>query len=193
MLVYLKKMFRSKDPDFTWDYLVPQVFAQIMLNVSIIASCIPSLKPFLADIRPGLIVVNVPGNEFTSSYVRHSRNRSRTRGRLSTSGGPLSRLTSKLGLSSRGSHTMTNNSGNLSALCAEKQKQALTNMELGYNRPQATKASSKIEMDRSESVRGLTDDVIMHTIDYRVEYEDPNRDPDAITDPTSGTPRRERA
>ncbi|KAJ4511015.1 hypothetical protein HRR75_005711 [Exophiala dermatitidis] len=184
--------FASAHPDITWDYLVPQVFATIMINTSIIASCIPSLKPFLHDIKPGLIVVNVPEDEFTASYVRHSRNRSGLNGRTFGSGG-ISRIRNKLGLSSRTGHTLTSNSGNSSGMWAEKQKQVLENMELGYNRPQATKARSKVEMDRSESVKGLTDDVILHTIDYKVEYEDPTRDPDVITDHSGSSHRRERS
>ncbi|EHY54875.1 hypothetical protein HRR83_005865 [Exophiala dermatitidis] len=192
MLVYMRTVFRSAHPDITWDYLVPQVFATIMINTSIIASCIPSLKPFLHDIKPGLIVVNVPEDEFTASYVRHSRNRSGLNGRTFGSGG-ISRIRNKLGLSSRTGHTLTSNSGNSSGMWAEKQKQVLENMELGYNRPQATKARSKVEMDRSESVKGLTDDVILHTIDYKVEYEDPTRDPDVITDHSGSSHRRERS
>ncbi|KAK5240769.1 hypothetical protein LTR40_013608, partial [Exophiala xenobiotica] len=64
-------------------------------------------------------------------------------------------------------------------------------MERGYNRPNATKASSKVENDRSESVKGLTDDIILHTIDYKVEYEDHHSDPYAANDGSSGSPRRE--
>ncbi|KIW99382.1 uncharacterized protein Z518_11370 [Rhinocladiella mackenziei CBS 650.93] len=189
MLVYLKRLYKSDDVDPTWEALVPAVFAQIMLNVSIIAACIPSLKPFLADIKPGLIVVNVPEHELTNSFVRQSRSKSGSQTRIRThkSGAGISRLASRLGLNSNAGKTLNSSSDN-SGLWGEKQKQAVTNMELGYNRPHATKASSKVEMDRSESVKGLTDDVILHTIDYKVEYEDP----DVITDQSSESPRRER-
>ncbi|EXJ91508.1 hypothetical protein A1O3_00056 [Capronia epimyces CBS 606.96] len=193
MLVYLQKMFHSSHPDPTWDYVVPQIFAQIMLNSSIIASCIPSLKRFLADIKPGLIVVNVPEDGLTASYVRHTRSRSRAKSRLSRPGAGIFRLSSKFGFGGHGGHALaSSSSGSSSVLWREKQEQALTTMELGYNRPQATKASSKVEIDRSESIEGLTDDVIMHSIDYKVEYEDAAHDPDVVTDQSSGSPRRTR-
>jgi len=66
---------------------------------------------------------------------------------------------------------------------AEKQKQAIANMERGYNRPHAGKSESRIEHGRSESVQALVqslnesnDHVIMHSIDYKVEYEEDMKD-----------------
>ncbi|KIW44215.1 uncharacterized protein PV06_05242 [Exophiala oligosperma] len=191
MLVFRRREFRTNrgrnDP--TWYALVPQVFAQIMLNVSIIAACIPSLKPFLADIKPGLIVVNIPEHELTASFVRHSKSRSEGKGTTLKNGGGLTRLASRFGLTTRGGSTLNPSSGS-SGLWGEKQKEAVTAMERGYNRPHATKASSKVENDRSESVKGLTDDVILHTIDYKVEYEDQQSDADGIHDGPGGSPRR---
>ncbi|KAL6251537.1 hypothetical protein RBB50_001746 [Rhinocladiella similis] len=190
MLVYRKREFNTirgqNDP--TWYALVPQVFAQIMLNVSIIAACIPSLKPFLADIKPGLIVVNIPEHELTASFVRHSKSRSDGKAATLKAGG-LSRFASRFGLTARGGSTMNPSSGS-SGLWGEKQKEAVTAMERGYNRPHATKASSRVENDRSESVKGLTDDVILHTIDYKVEYEDQQSDADGIHYGPGGSPRR---
>lgn len=190
MLVFKRREIISRRDDPTWDALVPQVFAQIMMNVSIIAACIPSLKPFLADIKPGLIVVNIPEHELTASFVRHSRSRSESKGRTLKSHG-LSKLASRLGITSRGMSNINTSSGN-SGLWGEKQREAVNTMERGYNRPNATKGSSKVENDRSESVKGLTDDIILHTIDYKVEYEDQHSDPDAVNDGSSGSPRRER-
>lgn len=193
MLVYLKQVYKSNQPDPTWKALLPWVFAQIMMNSSIVAACIPSLKPFLADIKPGLIVVNIPEHELTASFVRPSK--SRTGSHPATgmkSGAGISRLASRLGLSSQHGRGMNSSSNDSSGLWTEKQRQAVTNMEMGYNRPNATKASSKVENDRSESVKGLTDDVILHTIDYKVEYEDGGQDPDTITTGSSGTTKMER-
>ncbi|KAK5302780.1 hypothetical protein LTR99_005737 [Exophiala xenobiotica] len=186
-LVFKRRELTSGRDDPTRSALVPQVFAQIMMNVSIIAACIPSLKPFLADIKPGLIVVNIPEHELTASFVRHSRSRSESK--VKSHG--LSKLASRLGITSRGMSTLNTSSGN-SGLWAEKQREAVNTMERGYNRPNATKASSKVENDRSESVKGLTDDIILHTIDYKVEYEDHHSDPYAVNDGSSGSPRRER-
>ncbi|KAK5462700.1 hypothetical protein LTS15_002412 [Exophiala xenobiotica] len=186
-LVFKRRELTSGRDDPTRTALVPQVFAQIMMNVSIIAACIPSLKPFLADIKPGLIVVNIPEHELTASFVRHSRSRSESKAKSHG----LSKLASRLGITSRGMSTINTSSGN-SGLWAEKQREAVNTMERGYNRPNATKASSKVENDRSESVKGLTDDIILHTIDYKVEYEDHHNDPDAANDGSSGSPRRER-
>jgi hypothetical protein len=93
----------------------------------------------------------------------------------------MSRFASQLGLSS-GQTTGGNSSNGSGTMWGEKQRKAVSDMERGHNRPNATKASSKVEMDRSESVKGLTDDVIMHTIDYKVEYEDPRHEPEMLTE-----------
>ncbi|KIW13772.1 hypothetical protein PV08_08963 [Exophiala spinifera] len=189
MLVYRKRQFNTtrgrNDP--TWYALVPQVFAQVMMNASIIAACIPSLKPFLADIKPGLIVVNIPEHELTASFVRHSKSRGNGK-RAGTRTGGLSRFASRFGLTSNGGSVLNSSSGS-SGMLGEKQKEAVTAMERGYNRPHATKASSKVENDRSDSVKGLTDDIILHTVDYKVEYED-HSDADGFNDAPRGSPRR---
>ncbi|KIV86603.1 hypothetical protein PV11_02203 [Exophiala sideris] len=191
MLVFMKREYVTDTSDPTWQALVPQVFAQIMMNASILAACIPSLKPFLADIKPGLIVVNIPEHELSASFVRVSKSRSVDDGRPLKSGA-VSRLASRLGLGSMAGKTTNNTSSGGSGVWGEKQRQAAANMERGYNRPHATKARSKVENDRSESVKGLTDDVILHTIDYKVEYEDHTHEMDVTTDNSSGSPRRER-
>lgn len=190
MLVFMKREYKTDTTDPTWTALVPQVFAQIMMNASIIAACIPSLKPFLADIKPGLIVVNIPEHELSASFVRQSKSRSVDHGRTFKSGA-VSKLASRLGLNSIAGKA-TNTSSGSSGVWGEKQRQAAANMERGYNRPMATKARSKVENDRSESVKGLTDDVILHTIDYKVEYEDNSNEMDVVTDHSGGSPRRER-
>ncbi|KAI1615347.1 hypothetical protein EDD36DRAFT_186931 [Exophiala viscosa] len=190
MLVYMKREYKTDTTDPTWTALVPQVFAQIMMNASIIAACIPSLKPFLADIKPGLIMINVPEHELSASFVRVSKSRSVDNGRTNKSGA-VSRLASRLGLGSMAGRTANDTSSGSSGVWGEKQRQAAASMERGYNRPHATKARSKVENDRSESVKGLTDDVILHTIDYKVEYEDHTHEMDT-TDNSSGSPRRER-
>lgn len=83
-------------------------------------------------------------------------------------------MTSRISTSSRKSKK--------SRLEKERQNQAISDMERGHNRPRVVKVESKIEHGRSESNQYLTDDVILHYIDYRLEYEDVSDDIDVQLD-----------
>lgn len=181
MLYYMRIAYRTENPNFTWDILVPQVWAQVMLHTSIITACIPSLKPFLSGIKPGLLTVQIPGHELTSSSIRRSQRESKSE---AAKGGPLvgprsftSRSSSTKKRLSNTTTSISNSSSGNSNFWTEKQKQAIATMERGYNRPQAGKTKSRVEHGRSESiqalVQSLTDHVILHSIDYKVEYEEP--------------------
>lgn len=72
--------------DATWGLLVPIVWRQAAMNLSVVSACLPSLKRILSDMRPGLNGVTIPhalelslSNAFGQNGVRanlDSRNRS---------------------------------------------------------------------------------------------------------------------
>lgn len=53
-LVYYADFFDSAN-DRTWHATMPLIWTEIMIHVSIITACIPSLKRFLADVQSGLM------------------------------------------------------------------------------------------------------------------------------------------
>lgn len=176
MLYHMRKPYKSDNADFTWDILVPQVWAQIAINTSIITACIPSLKPFLSDIKPGLTIIQIPEHELTGPYVRKSKRRSRSD--TTGSSRATARFAGRFSSTKKGNNPISSTSSSNSILWTEKQKQAIATMERGHNRPHAGKVQSRVEHGRSESIQGLTGDVILHSIDYKVEYEDVTDDLD---------------
>lgn len=176
MLSYMQNIYQSANVDFTWEALMPQVWAQIMLNASIITACIPSFKPLLQGIRPALPNIQIPAHELTTMYyARPSTSGSRVGGPKSSSSPRLAAGFNRSSASTRRSNTTTSRvstSSRKSKSRAEKQQQAIDDMERGHNRPRAAKVESRVEHGRSESNQCLTDDGILRYIDYRVEYED---------------------
>jgi hypothetical protein len=148
-----------------------------MLNISIITACIPSIKRFLADIQSGLMGVNISEPyELThtggkGTYIDYGKGT-----------GIGSKIATRLGISTTKSGS---NSGSRSR--GEKDQRGVDLEDMRYNRsvnlrPSGLDGSARVHSNRnlretSESVKGLTDDVIMQTIDYKVEYEDGHTEP----------------
>ena len=144
-----------------------------MLNMSIITACIPSIKRFLADIQSGLAGVHI-----SEPYeLTHSGGKYVDYGRGTTFG---SKVATRLGMSQGQSRNTS-----VGRSYGEKDPRSLNNMDLesnmrsgNHNHIQGGRQDPRRGMgqvrETSESVKGLTDDVIMQTIDYKVEYEDGN-------------------
>jgi hypothetical protein len=58
-LTTLKPSFHSWPSDIPWYGVAPTIWSQIMLNLSLITACIPSLKRFLANLQSGAMAVQV--------------------------------------------------------------------------------------------------------------------------------------
>ena len=159
-VVTFNPYYNSTPQDRAWYAVKPAVFTQIMLNFSIITACIPSIKRFLADIQSGLMGVNI-----SEQYeVSHSGGKA-TFISYGKGTGLGTKLASRLGMTTNKS---MNNSGLRSR--AEKDPDTIDLEEMRRNRTNIR--GGKEPRERTESVKGLTDDVIMQTIDYKVEYED---------------------
>lgn len=146
-----------------------------MLSMSFITACIPSIKRFLADIQSGLMGVNISEPyELTHSGGKYADGTRRGTYGNGTSFG--SKVATRLGVTSI---SAGGKSPNVSALRSrgEKDPRSLgSEVERGVYLDTDGYAGSRGRRndasDTSESVKGLTDDVIMQTIDYKVEYED---------------------
>lgn len=141
------------------------------MNVSIVTACIPSIKRFLADWASGLsgVIISEPFE------LEHSAGKSGIFNSSSYAAGSGlgSKMATRLGLSSssrdhNNSHLRSGDSHHEN-LNGRKQP-----IHASGNRSAIVHAADP--NDASDSVKGLTDGVIMHSIDYRVEYEDQNPD-----------------
>jgi hypothetical protein len=140
-----------------------------MLNISIITACIPSIKRFLADIQSGLMGVNI-----SEPYeLTHSGGKYVDYGKGTTFG---SKVATRLGLSNNSGIGKSQNSHSSQAR-SKNEKSVDLEPSAGHHQflsPGSNLNRAQNHRERSESVKGLTDDVIMQTIDYKVEYEDGN-------------------
>lgn len=151
----------------TWRLVTPSIWYQGMLNLSIITACIPCIKRFLADLSVGLTVIAVSEPlELTVKQGSSGNPSSGNRYDSSHSGpGFFSGLLSR----SRAAHQSQE------PAAASRKKSAVANNEDPYSKRQdfqpdwATRSRPVIE--RSESVKGLTQNIIVQTIDYEVNYE----------------------
>ncbi|KAI9037551.1 uncharacterized protein KD926_000199 [Aspergillus affinis] len=54
-LLSLKPYFQSIPRDLSWNAIMPSIWLQFLQSVSIVCSCIPSLKRVLADLQTGMM------------------------------------------------------------------------------------------------------------------------------------------
>jgi hypothetical protein len=159
-LVTLHTYYKSDPQDRTWHAVAPAIWTQAMLNTSIMTACIPSIKRFLTDIQSGLMAAGI------SEYYEHTHTGGKSGYGTATyaKGTSLgSKLASRLGVSS------VSKSPSNSALRSRVDKDSRGKYDMDL---EDIRRDTKQPRETTESVKGLTDDVIMHTIDYRVEYED---------------------
>jgi len=137
-----------------------------MLNLSIMTACIPILNRFFADLRTGMMGFGVteplelnssekktPGNTYASKFGT----------------GFGSKLASRIGVRSQVSKN------NMSMSRTSGSGDDIEDLKYGYGAGQHPPSQgNKAVVDRSESVKRLTgtDNVIVQTVDYKVEYEE---------------------
>lgn len=183
-IVALSEYYNASLEDRPFKAITPSIWTSAWLALSIITACIPSIKQFLADWATGLARAAI-GEDLDAEHDNvKSRSGNNTKIFSSQRSGTFA---SKLGLSrsARGAVTDTSRSGGGTR---DHDNIRIQNPKAQYNRSD----------DTSESMKGLTDGVIIHTQDYAVEYEDMEMGPldrDGSTgrarDPHSG--RRTRA
>jgi hypothetical protein len=138
--------------------VVLSCWTTVSLNVSVITACIPSIKRFLADWAAGMSAATI-SNPFE---FEHSAGKSGSQS--DPQGSNLgSKIASRFGLGSK-------NVTSTSRSWGEGSRGAGPQHEVKIHGRRAQGGAE--EADTSDSVKGLTDGVIMHTIDYKVEYEE---------------------
>lgn len=144
-----------------------------MLNLSIITACIPSLKRFLAELQSGAFAVNISESfEMGGTKKTSSSQDAYARG-------------SNVGLGSRIASRFKSQPRSNMGTAAEKDNHEDSNMEdmkYGYmahghlsisqdNPFHPTSATHTSTVERSDSIKGLTENVINRTTEFKVEYE----------------------
>ena len=132
-----------------------------MLNSSIITACIPSIKRFFADVQSGLMGVTISEQyELTHSGGKTMQTQNGTGGSWQNS-----RLGSKLGVLSRRSQVG-------SAMHSQTGDKSVADAEPRYGNTAQVKGGVGREHSReTESVKGLTQNVIHQKVDYDIDYE----------------------
>jgi hypothetical protein len=170
----MEPFFSATLPDPTWHAATPSIWSQIMLNLAILTACMPSLKRLLDTFRSGTAAVTITGPyELSSSgglassetkakfkagimsSVLSSRNKSVVSGRHRTKSGgeKLQDLDISASKFSGYGHGDNLNNSNKS--------------RIGHT----SRAEGRNSIEQSDSVKGLTDNVIVHTMDYKVEFD----------------------
>lgn len=159
-IVAMHSFYNATPRDPTWHAVGSTIWVQSVISLSIITACIPCIKRFLADLSAGMIVVNVSEHaEFTMKNLSSSREKTQPEEGNEMSGGLF------------GSRLFSRRSQNRSNLDSQRtmNDEEKNNGKSPEFRP--TRTHNKSLVERSESMKGLTDGVIVQTIDYQVNYE----------------------
>ena len=171
-IVSYDDFYHSTPQDRPWHAVIPSAWTSCALNLSLVTACIPSIKRFLADWAAGLSAITIS----EPFELEHSAGKSGlgSSAQYATGSGVGSKIATRLGLSStsKAEITSTVRSRNES----DEDETLKTNTARNRSRGAGTRQQPQQTDNTSESVKGLTDGVIMHSIDYRVEYEDQSQD-----------------
>ncbi|OCT54487.1 hypothetical protein CLCR_00856 [Cladophialophora carrionii] len=167
-IVAYDNFYHSNPQDRPWHAVVPSVWTSCALNLSIVTACIPSIKRFLADWAAGLSAITISEPfELEHSSGKTGVGNSNT---YAMGSGMGSKLATKLGLSSTSKAEIT------STVRSRHDPDDDEVLRDNTARNRSRGAGNRQPDSTSDSVKGLTDGVIMHSIDYRVEYEDQTTD-----------------
>ena len=165
-IVAFDDFYHSTPQDRTWFAVTPSAWTSVAMNVSIVTACIPSIKRFLADWASGLsnVAISEPFE------LQHSAGKSGAFSSYAPGSGMGSKIATRLGLSSTSKAQVTSHLQSVDSVHESSRNQLHSNNNRGNN------VKENDPNDTSDSVKGLTDGVILHSIDYRVEYEEQPQD-----------------
>lgn len=135
-----------------------------MISLSIVTACIPSLRRVLSELQTGMMAGTV------SQFFE-----------LSVSGGNTSSNPNTNGVYGSGSRTGDSKAGRsplqsfkdtttISQSRAEREQDSNTDLRFNFRNPKRA-AAKQNAIERSDSVKNLTENAIVQTIDYEVRYE----------------------
>jgi hypothetical protein len=150
----------------TWSLTTPSVWHQIMMSLSIITACIPTIKRFLADLSVGMTVIAV--SEPMEMTVKQTSSGDPSRGtKNGSSGGGF--FSSMMSRSRNGPPSQTDTNKGKTRPAGSKGNEDPYTQRQDFQHDWATRSRPVIE--RSESVKGLRQNIIVQTVDYEVNYE----------------------
>ena len=160
-MVSLTDFYNSEPDERPWHAVPPALWTSAALNLSIITTCIPSIKRFLADWAAGLSTTQIT----EPMELGHSGGKATSPGTTAHGSRLGGMIATKIGLGSNSRSEVTSTLRSRS----ERRNHGSNHVRSGVGR-----AQNPSEQDTSDSVKGLTDGVILHTTDYHVEFEDAN-------------------
>jgi len=161
-LITYQTFYYSYPQDRTWHAVAPVIWTQVRLGLSIVTGCIPSIKRFFMDVQSGLMGVTISESyEFSHSGGKATQLQSMS----GTTKG--SRLASRFGISNSRSqgasgvgHSQQGDPGD-----------AVTEVQFS-NKTRVRGGNKEEQKPETESIKGLTQNVIHQRFDYEVEYEE---------------------
>ncbi|KAF2718477.1 hypothetical protein K431DRAFT_230852 [Polychaeton citri CBS 116435] len=163
-LITYHTYYYSSPQDRTWHAVTPTIWNQVMLNTSIITACIPSIKRFFADVQSGLMGVTI-----SEQYEMTHSGGQATQTLSSTGSGFRGKIMSRLSVLSSNARGSSQNSSSKSG----KVQTDSSTRSGQYGNLAHVKGGMMLEqVQETESVKGLTDNVIHQKIDYEIEFEE---------------------
>ncbi|OQO06786.1 hypothetical protein B0A48_08574 [Cryoendolithus antarcticus] len=164
------RTYYAHPEDRSWYAVRPTIWAQVLLNVSIITACVPSTKRFFMEVQSGLMGVTISETyEMTHSGGKETRMMSFGSAGRSKLG---SVVAGRFGLTARRDAIGSKISETRNSQSNEK-RESYANM--GGAIPNVARVRGGRAKDltpESESVKGLTRDVIRQDIEFEVVSED---------------------
>lgn len=143
-LVSLQPYFHSTPLDQPWHAVMPAIWSQLVLSLSIVCSCIPSLKRVLVDLQTGMMAGTV------SDFFE-----------LSVSGGH-----------GNNTNTLYGSGGNYGSKSGYGMGSVVhSGNDTKKGDRDAPSMNFKTRVERSDSLQNLRDNAILQTMDYEVKYE----------------------
>ncbi|OAG37286.1 hypothetical protein AYO21_08471 [Fonsecaea monophora] len=159
-LVEYRKLYESDDR--SWNMVGPAIWSQLVMNLSILTACIPSLKTVLDMFKSGTSFFTVPA-QYQTTVDNSSQG---LRSKIATA--VTQRFTMK-----RTANRSQNNTTASSREWPTKQMKAVSGQHSAQVSSNVRSHSDMKDVPvRSESQRSLTENAIMRTVAYEVGYED---------------------
>ncbi|RVX68487.1 hypothetical protein B0A52_07910 [Exophiala mesophila] len=150
--------------DYSWTMVSPIIWTAIVMNLSILTACIPSLKGVLDMFKSGTSLFTIP-TQYEAELGSSSKG---VTSRIKTA------LSGRLGIGGTRNHSQTG----ASSASGEWPTRQMKKVQGGHHTSEVSSAGKEKSHlgnipERSESQRSLTEGAILRTIDYEiVGYED---------------------
>ncbi|KAF2838115.1 hypothetical protein M501DRAFT_1017143 [Patellaria atrata CBS 101060] len=180
-IISLNPLFDADPSARTWRMKTPTIWNQVIMNLSILTATLPSLKHVLDQLRAGVAKSTVSHFELSG---RGSTSRDRSKRRSTTLQDSSKKSKGKDSILSTVTTTMTKASATFKRMSGTEilssesgsdtdrrfRSQSIFSQDKLKLRPDI--AESRAEVERSESIQGLTEDVIYQKVEFDVRHHD---------------------